>query len=153
MSNASHFILFNDIKNLIMNKYRTMPEEILIFRLSACILTTIILIHTKYIYIYIYIYIYMYIYFWNTTEYSFIQFQFILHHSLHPTSLHKILPKARNSTVRWGGERGRKKRERAREKNSRTENWMCIYEMWCERFMKKLLLAIFMFFHNIILNL
>jgi hypothetical protein len=30
---------------------------------------------------------------------------------------------------------------------------MCIYEMWCERFMKKLLIAIFMFFHNIILNL
>ena len=115
---------FNDIKNLIMNKYRTMPKEILIFRLSACILTTIILIHTRKIY---HIDI-----FWNITEfYSFIQFQFILHHSLHPTSLHKILLKARNSTVRWGGERHKKEKEKKREKLSNGKLDVYIWDvMW-----------------------
>jgi len=126
MSNASHFILFNDIKNLIMNKYRTMPEEILIFRLSACILTTIILIHTKNFYIYVHLFLKH-----HRIYYSFIQFQFILHHSLHPTSLHKILPKARNSTVRWGGERQKKERKSEREKLSNGKLDVYIWDvMW-----------------------
>lgn len=82
-----------------------------------------------------------------------------LHHSLHPTSLHKILPPALKHTAYTTHQWVRATRVRERENERTLERKIgCVYaqrasgkrerEMW--KVHEKVPLAIFMFFHNII---
>jgi hypothetical protein len=117
----SYFFFPMISKNLIMNKYRMMPEGILIFRLSACILTTIILIHTEHkkkIFIY---------HIFETPSNTIVSSSFNLFCIIHFILHHCIKYCQRRETVQWDEGESNKKEKSVREREKLSNGKLDVY--------------------------